>query len=307
MTESLPDTQEKPALNPASAGPPHAAGGSGHGESPAAASVGWSADTHVGRVRKNNEDSFLALQFDAREVTYLGKFGQASLAGCDCVFAVSDGMGGAKSGEFASRIAVEKITRLLPKSFRFGAQGMESGFADILTELFARVHEAMSRLADSYAECEGMGATLTLCWITPGWLYFAHVGDSRIYYIPVTGEMRQITQDDSHVGWLRKEGKINEREARSHPRRNVLNKALGAGHMFVEPQVGAVRYEKGDRFLLCTDGVTGGIWDHALEDLARGQITDTGGLDQSLARKIVHTAVEECGRDNATALIFEMR
>src|SRR4051812_19407524 len=78
----------------------------------------WSGVTDLGRVRKNNEDTFLALTFDGHEVRYLGKTGEASLRGSDFVFAVSDGMGGAKSGEFASRIAIDRITKLLPRGFR---------------------------------------------------------------------------------------------------------------------------------------------------------------------------------------------
>src|SRR5437016_10029814 len=84
-------------------------------------SLKWSGWTDVGRVRKNNEDSFLGLQFDAREVHRLGKFGEASTEKMDFTFAVSDGMGGAQAGEFASRIAVEKITTLKPRAFKHAA------------------------------------------------------------------------------------------------------------------------------------------------------------------------------------------
>src|SRR5882724_9470512 len=97
-------------------------------------SLKWSGCSDIGRVRKNNEDSFLGLQFDAREIFRLGKFGEASLEKNDFTFAVCDGMGGAKSGEFASRIAVDKITTLLPRAFQQSASGLQTGFADLLTE-----------------------------------------------------------------------------------------------------------------------------------------------------------------------------
>src|SRR6185503_3702089 len=87
----------------------------------------WSGWTDRGRVRANNEDSFLALQFDAREIHRLGRIGEASTASMDFAFAVSDGMGGAHAGEFASRIAVEKIATLLPRSFQQSARGLEAG------------------------------------------------------------------------------------------------------------------------------------------------------------------------------------
>ena len=97
-----------------------------------AAALRWFGWTDIGRVRKNNEDSFLGLRFDAHEVQRLGKFGEASLAAHDYTFAVCDGMGGAKAGEYASQIAVDKITTLLPRSFGQSASGLEAGFADVL-------------------------------------------------------------------------------------------------------------------------------------------------------------------------------
>jgi len=260
-------------------------------------SLQWSGMTHVGRFRQNNEDAFLALAFDAREVRYLGKTGSASLAEADFVFAVSDGMGGAKSGEFASKIAVEKITRLLPKSFGFGAQHLETGFEDILIELFDRIHTAMNDLSRHYDECRGMGATLSLAWFMPGWMCFGHIGDSRIYYLPKDGQMTQITHDHSHVGWLRRSGQINEREARTHPRRSALAQTLGGGGLRIEPHIGRVSCQPGDRFLICSDGLVDGIWDRRLSELLGGELD---------AAKLVLEAVAESGRDNTTALLIEV-
>ena len=145
-----------------------------------------------------------------------------------------------------------------------------------------------------------MGATLSLCWFTPSWMYFAHVGDSRIYFLPAVGGMKQISEDDTYVGWLFRNGQINEREAKNHPRRNVLQKALGATHQFVDPQVGAVGLEPGDRFLLCTDGVTDGLYDNRLEEILRN------GVLEEAAPALVREAVQASGRDNSTALVVNI-
>lgn len=260
----------------------------------------WSGITHPGRVRKNNEDAFLALTFDAEGLRFLGKTGELSLDQGDFVFAVSDGMGGANAGEFASRIAVDKITRLLPGSYKMSAQQFTAGIGDVLLEVFHHVHAELEKLGSVYAECAGMGATLSLACFSPGWMHFAHIGDSRIYYLPKGGSMRQITHDHSFTGWLCREGKINEREARSHPRKNVLNQALGAGHQIIDPQLGAVSCQHGDRFLLCTDGVNDGLWD---DRLSRFMAAKPGKTPRAF--DIVETAVSESGRDNCTAVTVE--
>lgn len=266
--------------------------------------VRWSGMTHPGRYRKSNEDAFLALTFDAREVRYLGKTGEAEVDGGDMVFAVSDGMGGANAGEFASRIAVQKITDLLPKSFKLGAIGVDRGFTDILNELFLRIHKEMTQMSAYYEECRGMGATLSLGWISPGWLHFCHIGDSRIYYLPKGGGLKQLTEDHSHVGWLKRSGKINEREARLHSDRHILQQVLGGKCDQINPQVGSVGFERGDRFVLCTDGVNDGVWDRRIEELVRQPPERFKELDP--AHRLVKDSMEESGRDNLTALVVEI-
>lgn len=277
---------------------------------PAPVTLRWSGQTDRGRVRKNNEDAFLALRFDAREAQLLGKTGEASTAEADFAFAVSDGMGGAAAGEYASRVAVEKIQQLLPRAFKQTALGFNAGIEDVLGTLFDEVHRALSYLGASYEECAGMGATLTLAWFTPGWLHFGHIGDSRLYFLPAaapgepgeTPALRQVTEDDTHVGWLRRRGKLNEREARTHPGRHSLQKALGAGHQFTEPQVGSIGYGPGDRFLLCTDGLTDGLYDDHLRDLLRAPAEPAA---PPLAQRLVTASVAASGRDNTTALVVE--
>ena len=274
-------------------------------KSPVAQRLRWFGQSDRGKVRANNEDSFLGLQFDAREVHHLGKIGEASTETTDFAFAVSDGMGGAIAGEFASRITVEKITRLLPRSFKQTAAGLEAGRDDVMTELFAQIHRALTFLGESYEECSGMGATLSACWFTPGWMHFGHIGDSRIYFLPAReGGIKQISHDDTHVGWLFRNARLNEREAREHPRRNVLQKALGAGHQFVDPQLGAVAYEAGDIFLLCTDGLTDGLYDSQL--LERLRSPDPAEAAANPAQRLVTAAIERAGRDNITALVIEV-
>jgi serine/threonine protein phosphatase PrpC len=274
-----------------------------HSRSASTQRLQWWGHTDRGKVRKNNEDSFLALQFDSLETNYLGKIGESALGRHDFVFAVSDGMGGAKAGEFASKISVDKITRLLPRSYKLGVLGLHENFPDVLAELFDEIHKGLCYYGSCYTECSGMGATLSLAWFVPGWMYFAHIGDSRIYYVPAAGTgMKQLTEDDTHVGWLFRQGQINEREARSHPRKNALQKALGAGHQFVSPQVGAVGCEPGDLFLLCTDGVVDGLYDSSLHDFLRSP--QPGGTN--VAQVLVNEAVTASGRDNTTALLVRV-
>jgi serine/threonine protein phosphatase PrpC len=259
----------------------------------------WSGCSDTGKVRQNNEDSFLGLQFDAREMFLLGKFGEASAEKMDFTFAVCDGMGGARAGEYASRIAVEKIMTLLPRAYQQSASGLQTGFSDVLTELYSQIHRALVYLGNSYDECAGMETTMSLCWFTPGWMYFGHIGDSRIYHLPKRKkEIKQLTHDDTYVGWLLRNGKISEYEARTHPRRSVLQRALGGANQFVDPQVGAVGCERGDIFLLCTDGLIDGLFDGQLVEILRG--------NENSARQLVKASLKNSGRDNTTALVVQI-
>lgn len=261
--------------------------------------LSWSGCSDIGRIRSNNEDAFLGLAIDAAEVRHLGKVGAASHAEDDLLFAVSDGMGGANAGEFASRIVVDKITRMLPPLIRQRASGKPIGYEGAFEALFSEINKALQYMGDSYEECRGMGATLSLCWFSGDMMHFAHIGDTRIYHLFKDGRILQLTNDDTHIGWLKRTGQIGELEARMHPAKNRLQKALGAGNQFVNPQIGEIACRPGDRFLICSDGVTDGLSDQRIVEVLK-----ECPKHRTPAEHLVAEAVESSGKDNATAVIL---
>lgn len=267
--------------------------------------IRWWAVTDTGRFRDHNEDAFLALTLDASEVRRLGKFGEASLSEGDFVFAVSDGMGGANAGEFASRIAMDKITQWLPRSFGLAAAGLHRGQLDYLTEVVEHIHREMVSMGFFYEECRGMGATLSLLWFGPKRVHFAHVGDSRIYYVAASqAKPHQITEDHTLVGSLVRRGKLTPAQARVHPQRNILHQALGGQTTHIDPQLGTVYLNPGDRFILVTDGVSGAVGDPSIAALAAAP--NALRQETSPAERLVHEALANHTRDNATAIVVEV-
>jgi len=259
----------------------------------------WSAHSDRGTVRSNNEDIFIGLAMDSKDVRHLGKSGTSSNDDGDLLFAVSDGMGGAQAGEFASRITIDKVTRMFPPLIRQRMEGTPIGFAHAFEALFAEIHKALQYLGDSYEECNGMGATLSLCWFSGSLMHFAHIGDSRIYHLPAVGGISQITEDDTHVGWLQRTGRISERMAKAHPAKNRLQKVLGAGNQFVNPQVGEIPCIPGDRFLICSDGVTDALMDARIPEI----LSEHRKKDTAAANHLVEEAIACSGKDNTTAVI----
>jgi serine/threonine protein phosphatase PrpC len=272
--------------------------------------IRWSACSDPGTFRSNNEDRFLGVISSRYGIRYLGKIGTASTADGDTVFAVADGMGGERSGELAGKIATDELTRMLPKAQALNHRILAETYPQILKDLFQSIHRELDRIGFD-VHCKNMGSTFTVVWIHGRLVMYAHIGDTRLYrLVRAEGEstyplkMTQISEDHTFVGWLRRTGQINERQARFHPRKNVLSRALGASHQFVEPQIGSFTLSPGERLLLCTDGVIEGLWDHAIRDL----VCDTTSLDDPIspAERLVRTAVSESGRDNSTAIIVEL-
>lgn len=262
----------------------------------------WSGRTDAGTRRSNNEDAFFGLQFDAREAFHLGRVGEAPHGTMDLAFGVSDGVGGARAGEFASRVAVQGTIEFLPRLFQRYPREAEASFAEGLEELFDRIHRGLQFVGNSYEECGGMETTLSLCWFRPGRMHFAHIGDSRIYYLPAqSGGIQQVSEDDTHVGWLFRTGQLSEWESRTHPRRKLLQKALGGSNQFVQPQVGSVAYERGDLFVICSDGIVEGLTNQGLLEQLRESRIDPPGDDFAL--RLVSAAVRSDGSDNTTAVV----
>ena len=270
--------------------------------------LAWSAHSDVGRFRSSNEDAFIALKVNGEGVYRLGKWGHDSNEQGDFVFAVSDGMGGANAGDFASRIVVDQIALLFPKVFKTYAAGMAVYFQDVLSELLSNIHGDIARLGASYSELDGMGATLSLCWVHANRVYWAHVGDSRIYHYrgDEGSQISQLTKDDTHIAWLLEKGEISAYEARNHPQKNLLQQVMGGKTQNLTPQFGEFLLNAKDRFLICSDGLTNGLFDSAINKALADADSFKIESEGQLAKALVEQSVLEDGKDNTTALCFQV-
>ena len=264
----------------------------------------WNAQTHTGRVRRNNEDTFLVMRFDDQESNYLGRTGCIRSTDGDLMLAVSDGMGGAQAGEYVSQLAVRMLMSLVSKELhqRRSVCREELDRKEVLKAFFEAIHEEAGRLSSPYEECRDMGATLSLVWLRGSEAHFAHVGDSRIYHLPWQGELHQVTDDHTPPGRLLRNGAIDEREARRHPLRNRLERCIGGGFESVEPQIGQFRLNPGDNVVLCSDGISDGLWDHAIQSLIQNPPPYVLGYPP--AERLVKEANEAFGKDNLTAMVL---
>ncbi|MFJ2815095.1 Stp1/IreP family PP2C-type Ser/Thr phosphatase [Streptomyces sp. NPDC091279] len=234
-------------------------------------SLRFAAGSHKGMIREGNEDS--------------GYAGPRLLA-------IADGMGGAAAGEVASSEAISTIVALdddVPGS-------------DVLTSLGVAVQRANDQLRSMVEEdpqLEGMGTTLTALLWTGQRLGLVHVGDSRAYLLR-DGVLTQITQDHTWVQRLVDEGRITEEEATTHPQRSLLMRALGSGD-HVEPDLSIREVRAGDRYLICSDGLSGVVSHQTLEDtLASYQ------GPQETVQELIQLALRGGGPDNITVIIADV-
>src|SRR5919197_1596480 len=206
------------------------------------------------------------------------------------VFAVADGMGGAQSGEVASRLAAE--------SFDAVQRGEESPAAylrAIAKTANARIH----RLAESDTSRSGMGTTLTAALVEGDEVGFAHVGDSRAYLFR-DGELKLLTSDHSLVEELRRQGRLTDEQAEDHPQRSIITRALGPERDVVVDTM-TYRARPGDVYLLCSDGLTTMVREERIAEV----LATSDDLDEAVS-KLVDEANEAGGRDNITVVAFRL-
>ncbi len=262
----------------------------------------WAAASQQGSTHIANDDFWLSLRLNADGIVNEESDGEALLDPEHLILAVSDGMGGNAAGELASRLVITWI-RKHADSLYAAAQDDEE-MAIRLRNLMEEAHQGVNKIANAdHESLAGMGATLSLVYIVPNKMHFAHIGDSRIYLSePGTGEPpRAITTDHSYAWKEWKAGKINEIGYRNHPRLSVLYDVMGGGHSSISPEIGTLPLHLPARLLLCTDGVCDSFWEkHFTEALLSKEDTRT------LRDQVLNKACQMCGQDDTTLIIADL-
>jgi len=228
----------------------------------------YAAMSDVGPVRKNNQDS-----------GYAGPY----------LLVVADGIGGQAAGDLASALVVQTIRRL------------DTPTDDVLEALAGAVHRANDRLAEVIEEdptVDGMGTTLTAVMVEGDRIGLAHVGDSRGYLLR-DGRLTRLTTDHTFVQSLIDDGRITEDEARTHPHRSLIMRALDGRHT-VEPDLQLLDLRPDDRLLLCSDGLSGYV-----DEVSIAAALGAGSLDEA-AERLVRLALDARTTDNVTCVVGEL-
>ncbi len=235
--------------------------------------------TDIGLVRETNQDAF--------KIVALGQSAGFAL--------VCDGMGGVNGGDRASSIAKGEISESIKASF---AEGMEEDeIRNVMLRAIDAANQKIYKTAKEHPELTGMGTTVVLVILYDGKAYVAHVGDSRLYRYQ-NGDLTQLTKDHSRVQDLVDRGMITQAEARVHPEKNMITRAVGIG-----PDVNVdfltVAFDRGEKFLLCSDGLSNICTD---EEIA--QVLKTQEAEQAV-ETLIQLANMGGGHDNITVVITE--
>lgn len=233
-----------------------------------------------GIVRNSNQDAF-----------------QVSLNDDGISWAVvCDGMGGANSGDVASRLAADHFSAALKAGLR--PNMTEHSIMNLLRSAVTTANIRVFDKSKESAEFSGMGTTIVATLVIGGTAYFIHAGDSRAYILS-GDEFFQITRDHSIVQSMIEDGKLTVEEARFHPRKNVITRALGVDES-IEPEFNVYDLNDGDIILLCTDGLTNFVDG---DDIVK--ILKSSADGNQKAELLVEKANENGGGDNITAVVLE--
>ena len=229
--------------------------------------------TDAGQVRDHNEDSVTVVKNAAGEI----------------LMAVADGMGGHKGGEIASSIAITHIGKRFTDSSRVGTKDEAINF---LKEIVSEANMLLYKYTEDNPESVGMGTTIVMALLTDEFLLFGNIGDSSGFVIK-DRKIYKITNDHTLVNLLVKSGEITEEEAKDHPRKNVLMRALGA-NISVEMDIFDVERDV-NAILLCSDGLTNMLDEKQIE-----AVLDSDLDIDAKVQKLINKANNRGGTDNIT-------
>ena len=260
--------------------------------------AGWAASSIKGRKHLANDDALLVLTVNPQSTDPLPNSGEILLDPSHLMLAVSDGMGGQDAGEFASRLLISRIRKEADELYHH--LGAENDAQSALDALLRQCHHDVTELAEQNGNTRGMGATLTMAWISHERLFWAHIGDSRLYLINDEG-VQQLTQDDCRAWHQWQRGEITEYAYRNHPRKSVLSDVLGGSPHEPYPKTGSLPLKDTQRLMICSDGIMDGLWEKSiLEMLAEDR--PVSEVMQNLSRK----AIENDDRDDTTLIVAEI-
>ena len=229
------------------------------------------ARTHIGKVRSSNQDAILVCP---------GKYG---------VYGVADGMGGHKAGDVASKIAVAVVERALKN---------ERPTISLLREAIEEANQAIYEEQLANPDYSGMGTTMTVIWEDEDRVLLGHVGDSRAYRVR-NNAISQVSLDHSMVAEMVRRGLITEEEARVHPYRNIITRALGTAPT-INVDVKELEKAPGDLYLLCSDGLSEYVHPNRMNEVLRKYSLENA------ADVLLNLALEGGGRDNISVVLAEV-
>jgi protein phosphatase len=239
----------------------------------------FACKTDIGKVRRTNQDSYAV----------------GELPGGVAWGVVCDGMGGANGGNIASGTAVKTVSEKIASAWRPG-MGANS-ICNMLKSVVAAANVNVFDMSQSVEALAGMGTTVVVVLIAEGVAHIVHAGDSRAYHMTADG-LTQITRDHSIVQALVEQGKLTEQEAREHPRRNVITRALGVSEILDVDYV-EVELQKDEGILLCTDGLSGYLEHSEMEEIVKNLPF------AECAERLTEQANENGGGDNITVVAIK--